>query len=69
MLEYKIEDSVAYITIDDAKMNVFSHDMLDLAEEAFKKAEEDKEVKVVVMTGNDNAFSAGFDLSEIKKAL
>ena len=67
MLEYKIEDSVAYITIDDAKMNVFSHDMLDLAEEALKKAEEDKEVKVVVMTGNDNAFSAGFDLSEIKK--
>ena len=34
-------------------MNVFSHDMLALAEEAFKKAEEDKDVKVVVITGND----------------
>lgn len=67
MLEYKIEESVAYITIDDGKMNVFSHDMLALAEEAFKKAEEDKDVKVVVITGNDTAFSAGFDLTEIKK--
>ena len=39
--------------------------MLDLAE-SIKKGEEDKEVKIVV-SGNDNAFSAGFDLSEIKK--
>ena len=48
-------------------MNAFSHDMLEMAEGAFKNANENNEVKVIVFSGNDKAFSAGFDLNEIKK--
>ena len=67
MLEYRVEDFVAYISIDDGKMNAFSHEMLEEVEKAFSEAEKSDEVKLVVFTGNNKAFSAGFDLNEIKK--
>ena len=41
--------------------------MLEMAEGAFKNANENNEVKVIVFSGNDKPFSAGFDLNEIKK--
>ena len=67
MLNYEVVDGVAEIKIDDSKMNAFSHELLELIEEAFTKAETDDVVKVIQVMGNAKAFSAGFDLNEIKK--
>jgi enoyl-CoA hydratase len=57
---YRLEDSIATITMDDGKMNVLSVDMLSAVAAALDRAEADR--AVVILTGRDGVFSAGFDL-------
>ena len=57
---YELEGRIATITMDDGKVNAFSIDMLRAVHAAFDRAEEDN--AVVVLTGRDGYFSAGFDL-------
>jgi len=57
---YELRDSIATITMDDGKMNVLSPDMFGQLNAAFDRAAEDR--CVVVLTGRDGLFSAGFDL-------
>jgi enoyl-CoA hydratase len=60
MVGYELRDSIATITMDDGKMNVLSPDMFGQLNAAFDRAAEDR--CVVVLTGRDGVFSAGFDL-------
>jgi enoyl-CoA hydratase len=63
LVTYRREGRVATITMDDAKVNVFSTAMLRAVHGAFDEAERDG--AVVVLTGRAHYFSAGFDLRTI----
>ena len=53
------------LTMDDGKMNAFSHEMISQVKAALKDA---GDAGAVVLTGNTRCFSAGFDLSVMGKA-
>ncbi len=57
---YSRSGPISRIVMDDGKANVMSIGMLNALHAAFDEAERDK--TVVVLTGRDNTFSAGFDL-------
>jgi enoyl-CoA hydratase len=57
---YRLEDSIATIAMDDGKMNVLSIDMFGQLNAAFDRARADR--AVVVLTGREGVFSAGFDM-------
>jgi enoyl-CoA hydratase len=60
LVTYEAGDGVARITMDDGKVNALSIPMLEALHGAFDRAE--GEAVVVVLTGRENFFSAGFDL-------
>ena len=57
---YRLDDSIATITMDDGKMNVLSLPMFAALSAALDRAEADR--AVVILTGREGVFSAGFDL-------
>jgi enoyl-CoA hydratase len=57
---YELEGRVATIAMDDGKVNALSIEMLKAIHAALDQAERDE--AVVVLTGRENIFSAGFDL-------
>jgi len=64
LVAYRLDDSIATITMDDGKVNVLSPMMLAELNEALDRALEDR--AVVVLTGREGIFSAGFDLSVLR---
>ncbi|MGZ4223271.1 MAG: enoyl-CoA hydratase-related protein [Solirubrobacteraceae bacterium] len=60
VMTYALEDGIATITMDDGKVNVLGIPMLRELQAAFDRAEEDD--AVVILTGREGRFSAGFDL-------
>ncbi|MGO9196403.1 MAG: crotonase/enoyl-CoA hydratase family protein [Acidimicrobiales bacterium] len=60
LVNYELDGRIATITMDDGKVNVFSIPMLQEIHAAFDRAEHDE--AVVVLTGRERYFSAGFDL-------
>jgi enoyl-CoA hydratase len=58
---YDLDGAIATITMDDGKVNALSPSMLRALYAAFDQAEQDG--AVVVLTGRDAFFSAGFDLN------
>ena len=68
MSEYvscKIENSIAYIAMDDGKNNLLTPLMIDQLNNALDTAE--KQNAIVVLTGRPGVFSAGFDLKTMQK--
>ena len=63
-LLYRVEDQVAYFTLNREKQrNALSGEALDLFLEHLGRAENDPEVRVVLVTGaGDRAFCSGADL-------
>jgi enoyl-CoA hydratase len=57
---YQLDEPIATITVDDGKVNAFSIPTLQAIHGALDQAERDR--AVVVLTGRDGYFSAGFDL-------
>lgn len=64
-MEFSLKNDIAYISIDDGKANVFSHQFIDSMTELLNRAE--KEAKAIVLHGRAGMFSAGFDLKELQK--
>jgi enoyl-CoA hydratase len=60
---YVHDGGIGTITMDDGKVNVFSSPMLRSLHAAFDRAEADG--AVVLLTGREKYFSAGFDLKTI----
>jgi enoyl-CoA hydratase len=60
-IAYRLADGVATITMDDGKVNVMSTAMLHDLGAAFRQAEKDQAI-VVLRSGRQDIFSAGFDL-------
>lgn len=63
-IRYHVDDDIATVTLDrpDA-LNALRPTLLDELEVAMEQAEDDA-VRVVVLTGNGSAFSAGYDIGE-----
>jgi enoyl-CoA hydratase len=64
LVTYELEGSVATIAMDDGKLNVLSTRMFEELKQALDRAE--AESAVVVLTGREGVFSAGFDLTTLK---
>ncbi|MBT8100194.1 MAG: crotonase/enoyl-CoA hydratase family protein [Gammaproteobacteria bacterium] len=64
-VQYDLQDGVATIRIDDGKRNALSPDVLDGIRRAFDQAKNDK--AIVILTGRESVFSAGFDLNVMKR--
>jgi enoyl-CoA hydratase len=60
LVTYSRSGPISRIVMDDGKVNVMSISMLEELHAAFDAAEHDK--AIVVLTGRDHNFSAGFDL-------
>ncbi len=60
LLTYELNGQIATIRLDDGKVNAQSISMLRAIHDAFDQAERDN--AVVVLTGREKYFSAGFDL-------
>jgi enoyl-CoA hydratase len=60
LVSYERDERVATIAMDDGKVNAFSIPMLKAVHGAFDQAERDG--AIVVLTGREGYFSAGFDL-------
>jgi enoyl-CoA hydratase len=58
-----IEDGVAVVRLDDGKVNVVSHRVIELLHAAFDRALD--EASAVAIIGRDGKLSAGFDLTEM----
>ncbi len=61
-LIYSVDDRIATITFNRPdRMNALTPRLLDELHDAFDKADADRNVMVIIMTGSGAAFSAGFD--------
>jgi enoyl-CoA hydratase len=58
---YRLDESIAFITMDDGKVNALGPAMQQALNDALDSAGHD-DVGALVITGNDRVFSGGFDL-------
>lgn len=65
-VDYRYENNVSHITIDDGKVNALSSRLIAQVQSALDEAESNRAVTII--TGNERLFSAGFDLSELAKS-
>ena len=64
-VQYQLQSNVATIRIDDGKRNALAPQVLREINKALDQAESDG--AVVILTGRDSVFSAGFDLKVMKR--
>jgi enoyl-CoA hydratase len=64
-VHYSVQERVATIRIDDGKRNALSPQVLHDINKALDRAESDR--AVVIMTGREAVFSAGFDLKVMQR--
>ena len=65
IVHYSLQDGIATIRIDDGKRNALAPAVLREIYAAFDRAEADR--AIVILTGRDEVFSAGFDLKVMNK--
>src|SRR6478736_297001 len=65
---YEVKDRVGYITLNrPEKKNALSHELVAELKDAFTQAENDTNVKIVVLQANGDAFCAGADLAYLQR--
>lgn len=68
MITYEVEDHIARITLNRLeKRNAMTYSMLDDFHAAIRRAGEDEDARVVIVTGSGGSFCAGTDLSELSE--
>ena len=65
MMPYQSRDDIAVITLDHPPVNSLSHALRSQIVAAVAVAEADAAVRGIVLVGNDKAFSAGADVTEM----
>ena len=62
------EESIGLLTLNRPEMNALCNEMVEELDNAINAIEQDKEIKVLIITGAGNkAFMAGADISELDK--
>lgn len=64
VLELKVEEKVAYLTIKSPPANALSSKLIAKLDELLTQIEQEGEAKVVVLQGEGKFFSAGADIKE-----
>ena len=64
-VHYDLRDGIATIRIDDGKRNALSPQVFQELNDAFDRAGGDR--AIVILTGRESVFSAGFDLKVMKR--
>ncbi len=68
LIKYEVQNRTSVITMNrPEKRNALSPQLVRELSEAFTRAENDRKVRVVVLTGEGKAFSAGADLQYIQQ--
>ena len=68
LVQYKVDEGVATITLDNAPANGYSHKMMLQLDAAILRARFDDDVHVIVLTGaGDRFFCAGADIALLGK--
>jgi len=65
LVQYSLQGRVATLRIDDGKRNALSPPVLREIYRALERAESD--AAIVILTGRESVFSAGFDLQVMKR--
>jgi 2-(1,2-epoxy-1,2-dihydrophenyl)acetyl-CoA isomerase len=66
-IRYEVSDAIATLTLDRAdKLNAYTPQMGDEIVDAFSRARQDANVRVVILTGAGRAFCAGVDLDHFR---
>ena len=64
-LKIEIESSIATVTLNRPNvLNAFNEKLVLELQDVFKNFKEDRSVRVIILTGSGNGFSAGADLNE-----
>lgn len=67
MIQYRVENNVATLTLDRPdKRNALNAALVSTLQEALQQAADDDKVRVVVLTGAGKVFSAGADLAALE---
>ena len=62
---YEVAENILTLSLNRPdQLNAFTVEMAEELIEAFNRASDDDEVRVIVVTGKGRAFCAGMDLSE-----
>ncbi len=65
-INYEVADGVATLTIDrPAKRGAMTYAMLDAFSDGVRRAGEDDDVRVLLVTGSGGSFCAGIDLADL----
>ena len=68
-LLYQVDDSIATITFNSPeRMNALTPDLEAALHGAFDRADADRAVRVIILTGAGRAFSAGYDQGQTGKS-
>ncbi len=68
-LLYGVEESIATITLNrPERMNALTHELEAELHRAFERADADRAVRVIILTGAGRAFCAGYDQGQTGKA-
>ena len=63
-VNYKVVDNIAILEVDNPPVNPLSSGVRVGLVDNIKKANEDSEIKGIILKGAGNAFIAGADISE-----
>ncbi len=64
VVKYKVESGIAWLTMNNPPLNALSHALRQGILAGLDRALADVKVRVIVITGNDRAFSSGADIKE-----
>ncbi|MBB5172681.1 enoyl-CoA hydratase [Texcoconibacillus texcoconensis] len=63
------EDQIAVVTLNNPPANALSQTMIQELDDAFKRMEQDDEIRVVILQGEGRFFAAGADIKEFANDL
>ena len=69
LVQHRVEDRVAILTLDDPPANAYTHEMMLELDAAVLRARFDRSVDAIVLTGaGDRFFCAGANIGMLQKA-
>src|SRR4051812_22263708 len=67
-VKYKVDGGIAWLTLNNPPLNALSHPLRKALVETLDRAVADKQVRAIVIVGNERAFSSGADIKEFSGA-